>query len=146
MHPQQDSVEVEMDWLAHLNQSLIARALGLTGLRGICRHLTRKKAKRSLALFSQSQLSYLRVCRREKKGEDIKPRLLSEAIKKNVNNRSPRAKDICGVRMGGCVPSTTFILFREEPRQRDNIYLAGEAMGGYMTAPVIPKSGRITQR
>lgn len=30
--------------------------------------------------------------------------------------------------------------------QRDNIYLAGEAMGGYMTAPVIPKSGRITQR
>lgn len=29
--------------------------------------------------------------------------------------------------------------------QRDNIYLAGEATGGYMTAPVIPKSGRITQ-
>lgn len=29
--------------------------------------------------------------------------------------------------------------------QRDNIYLAGEGWGGYMAAPVISKSGRVTQ-
>lgn len=30
--------------------------------------------------------------------------------------------------------------------QRDNIDLAGEAMGGYLTAPVIPESGRDNSR
>lgn len=47
----------------------------------------------------------------KKKGEDIKPRLLSKAIKKNVK-KDPQEewKDICGVRMRECVPSTTLII------------------------------------